>query len=150
MTAVDGGRLSARLVCRFMGKNCSACWCFLCYGVNDRPRGACQHCGHPIEEPAGLSIEQRLIWTLRHPDGDRAVLAARALGTRRAREAVPRLRQLVTEGRDPYLGAEALRALIAIEGTAGLGVWLEQLAASGPVMVRRVAHEALDRFGGPY
>ncbi len=91
-------------------------WCFHCYGVNPRPSGPCIHCGRPVEAPSDLSSEQRLIWTLGHPDGDRAVTAAQTLGRKRAAAALPALRQVVTEERDPYLAAEVLRSLIAIAG----------------------------------
>jgi len=57
-------------------------WCFYCYGVNAVDGGPCAHCGRPIESPAGLSYHERLIWALGHPDGDRAITAARTLGAR--------------------------------------------------------------------
>jgi hypothetical protein len=64
------------------------------------------------------------MWTLGHPDGDRAVMAARILGVRRSSDASPALRQAVTAGRDPYLAVEALRSLIAIDGVEPLRAWL--------------------------
>ena len=61
-------------------------WCFHCYAVNDHPAGPCDACGQPVEAPPGLTRTDGLAWALRHPDGDRAVLAAKALGKLRARE----------------------------------------------------------------
>ncbi len=118
-------------------------WCFHCYTVNDHRTGPCRVCGEPIEGPPSLSRADTLIWALRHPDGDRAVLAARALGWLRARESIPALRAAVAGGKDIYLRAEALRSLIAIEGAEQLGPWLDELSRTGPFNVRAIAREAL-------
>jgi hypothetical protein len=118
-------------------------WCFHCYAVNDRPRGPCVMCGQPVEPPAGLSWTDGLIWTLDHPDADRALLAARTLGRLKARESVPALRATAERGPDIYLRAEALRSLIAIEGAEPLRPWLEQLCRDAPFMLRDVARQAL-------
>jgi len=83
------------------------------------------------------------MWTLGHPDGDRAVTAARILGSLRSRDASPALRAAVVADRDPFLAVEALRSLIAIDGVERLGPWLEELAAQAPFMVRAVAQRAL-------
>jgi HEAT repeat protein len=118
-------------------------WCFHCYAVNDHPTGPCDVCGDPVEAPAGLSWVGSLIWALRHPDGDRALLAARTLGRLRARESVPALRDAVEAGSDVYLRAAALRSLIAIEGVEPLRPWLDELSRVPPVMVRDAARRAL-------
>jgi hypothetical protein len=118
-------------------------WCFHCYGLNRDPSGPCVRCVQPVESPPGLSYDQKLIWTLGHPDGDRAVTAARILGVRRARDASPVLRQAVTAGLDPFLAVEALRSLITIDGVERWRPWLEQLATKAPFMVRAVARRAL-------
>jgi HEAT repeat protein len=118
-------------------------WCFHCYAVNDCRTGPCRVCGDPIEGPASLSRAETLIWALRHPDGDRAVLAARALGWLRARESIPALRATVETGKDIYLRAEALRSLVTIEGAEALGPWLGELSRNGPFNVRAVARQAL-------
>jgi HEAT repeat protein len=119
-------------------------WCFHCYAVNDHPCGPCRVCGRPIEAPAGLSWVDGLIWALGHPDGDRALLAAQTLGRLKARESVPALREAVEAGSDIYLQAEALRSLIAIEGTEPLRSWLDGLRKEAPFNVRAIAREALD------
>ena len=100
-------------------------WCFHCYGLNPHPSGPCVRCGRTVARPPGLSYDQQLMWTLGHPDGDRAVIAARILGSLRSRDASPALRQAVTAHRDPYLAVEALRSLIAIDGVERLRPWLE-------------------------
>ena len=118
-------------------------WCFHCHAVNDHPGGPCRACGQPVEAPAGLPYADRLIWTLRHPDGDRAVVAAKTLGRLQARESVPALREAVEAGPDIFLRAEALRSLIAIEGVEPLRPWLDALSRDAPFNVRAIAQEAL-------
>ena len=118
-------------------------WCFHCYAVNDHPSGPCRACGQPVEAPAGLPYADRLIWTLRHPDGDRAVVAAKTLGRLQARESVPALREAVEAGPDILLRAEALRSLIVIEGVEPLRPWLDALSRDAPFNVRAIAQEAL-------
>jgi hypothetical protein len=118
-------------------------WCFHCYALDDYPVGPCIACGEPIEAPAGLSAADGLIWTLRHPDGDRAVLAA-TLGRLRARESAPALRQAVESGADVYLKAAVLRSLILIEGVEPLSRWLDELSRIAPINVRAIARNALE------
>ncbi len=120
-------------------------WCFHCYGLNPVSSGRCVHCGEPIEAPASISYDERLIWTLRHPDGDRAVLAARTLGEHRVMSAEPALRSVITAGSDPFLAAEALRSLVKIKGRESTRDLLEQLADGGSFMVAEVARRALSR-----
>ena len=125
-------------------------WCFHCYAVNDHPDGPCDVCGEPVEAPAGLSWTDSLTWALRHPDGDRAVLAARTLGRLRARGSVPALRETVTAGKDVYLRAAALRSLITIEGAGPLRPWLDGLSRSAPVQLRDIARRALEAEAQDY
>jgi hypothetical protein len=119
-------------------------WCFHCYSVNDHSSGPCRACGKPVEAPVRLSYVESLIWALRHPDGDRAVVAAQTLGRLNARESIPALRAAVQTGPDIYLRAEALRSLIAIEGAQSLHSWLETLSRHAPLTVRSIAQRALD------
>lgn len=118
-------------------------WCYFCYAVNPRSSGPCVRCGRPVEGPADLLYDDRLIWALGHPDGDRAVLAAQTLGARRVRSALPALRRAVEEDRDPYLAVAALRGAIAIAEPEELCRWLEQLARCESFMIREVAQQAL-------
>lgn len=122
-------------------------WCFHCYGVNPRPSGPCVHCGQEIAAPDGLSYDQQLIWALAHPDGDRAIMAARTLGSRRAAEAAPRLREVAQEGSDPFLAAEALRSLIEIEGAESLRPLLTEIAEHGGLLPATLAARALGGAG---
>ena len=124
-------------------------WCFACYALNPLSRGACVRCGEPVEGPADLSYDDRLIWALGHPDGDRAVVAAQTLASRRTRRALPALRgAAVEESRDPFLAVAALRGAIpTIAGTEELRGWLEQLADDGSFMVQAVAKQAIGDRG---
>ena len=119
-------------------------WCFHCYAVNDHPSGPCDVCGQPVEAPAGLSWVDSLVWALGHPDGDRALVAARTLGRLKAQDSVPALRATVETGADVYVRAEALRSLVAIKGAGGLRPWLDELSRDAPFMVRDIAREALE------
>jgi hypothetical protein len=119
-------------------------WCFHCYAVNDHPSGPCGVCGKPVEAPADLSWADSLIWTLHHPDGDRALIAAATLGRLRARESIPALREVAEAGADIYLRAEALRSLIAIDGAEPLRPWLDTLRRAAPFNLQDIAQEALD------
>lgn len=118
-------------------------WCYSCYAVNPGAAGPCVRCGEPVEGPLGLSFDDQLVWALGHPDGDRAVVAAQTLGVRRVASALPALRRVVDEHRDPFLAVAALRSGIAIAGREELRGWLEQLAQCESFMVREEAQRAL-------
>ena len=104
-------------------------WC----AVNDYPSGPCDACGEPVEAPADPAWIGSLIWALRHPDSDRALLAGRTLGRLRTRDA-PALREAAGAGNDVYLRAEALRSLIAIERVEPLRPGWKRLAVSLPFL----------------
>jgi HEAT repeats len=118
-------------------------WCHFCYGVNPSASDPCVRCGRPVEGPPGLTFDDQLMGALGHPDGDRAVLAAQTLGSRRVRAALPALRRVVDEDRDPYLAVAALRSAIEIAGRDELRDWLEELTRCDSFMVRDVAQRAL-------
>ena len=126
-----------------MRENGGLYWCFHCDGLNRAPSGPCLRGARPIEGPPGLSYDQQLMWTLSSRFGDRAVTAARILGSLRCRDASPALREAVTADRDSFLAVEALRSVIPIDGVQQLRPWLEELAAQAPFMVRAVAQRAL-------
>ncbi len=94
-----------------------------------------------------MSYDERLAWTLRHPDPDRALMAARVLGERRAESAVSELLGAVRDPPDPYVGAEALRSLVAIQGPERLRVLLEEMAAEESFLIAGVAQETLSKLG---
>jgi hypothetical protein len=67
-------------------------WCFHCYAVNPSDSGPCVRRGRPVQAPAGLTYDDRPVRARGHPDGDRAIVAANALGQRQVRSALPTLR----------------------------------------------------------
>jgi HEAT repeat protein len=84
---------------------------------------------------------ERLVATLRHPLGDRAVHAAATLGAIGDRRAVPALLDALGAP-DPYLQAEAARALGTL-GDRRAAPALAELARTGSVPGRRAAGDAL-------
>ena len=118
-------------------------WCFHCYAPNPSPTGPCVRCGTEVAATPGITDEQRLVWTLHHPDGDRALLAAQTLGSRRAAAALPVLQHIVDEALDPYLSAAAVSSAVQIAGVGTIADWLEKLAVGNSFMVREAAHRAL-------
>ena len=64
-----------------------------------------------------------LIYDLKHPEGDRRKDAARVLGKNRVREAVPELMEL-TQDTDDLIRLEAVRALVSINDTRALSVFI--------------------------
>jgi len=119
-------------------------YCYRCYAENPLPDDACVACGQPVAAPRGTSYTQQLIWALRHPVSETARLAASILGVRREVAAAAAPEALVAESDDPYLVAEAVRALASIEGERARPL-LERLVREGGVIVRRAAAEALAR-----
>lgn len=101
-------------------------------------------CGREISAPAGITDEQRLIWTLHHPDSDRAMLAAKTLGARKMAGALAALQQIVEEAFDPFLSAQAVRAAVQIAGVEALADWLRQLTRSDSFLISKAAHQALN------
>jgi HEAT repeat protein len=105
--------------------------CFAECGPDDR---ICPSCGRELD-PSERSYERKLILALSHRLPDRRLMAARILGERRSRAAVPALERLALAGDDPYLQAEAARALRTIDpGNEVAG----RLAVSGPILTRAV------------
>ena len=118
-------------------------WCFSCYAINQaatvRAFGAAvRFRGRPGCRLTIASSGRSVIPTATEP-----CLPRQTLGTRRVRSALPALRKVVEEGRDPFLAVAALRAAVAIAGRDELRGWLEQLARCDSFMVRAVAQAAL-------
>jgi HEAT repeat protein len=101
----------------------------------------CLHCGADLLG-SSRDFESALIGALDHPMHDRRLLAARILGRRRAVAALPALIAVAEDSSDPYLAAEAVRALVAIGTPDGLAI-ARRLALDGPVVARAAARKAL-------
>jgi HEAT repeat protein len=124
-------------------------YCWQCYALSDRSRGKCVACGGEIAAPADAGFTEKLLWSLHHPLPDRQLTAARVLGERQEQRAREPLRELALNESDPYLAAEALKSLVAIDGAEQLRDLLEQLADTGSPPVKRVAKRALTARLGP-
>jgi hypothetical protein len=85
-------------------------FCPFCLAELQETAGTCLQCGADLVG-SGRDFETALVGTLRHPLHDRRLLAARILGRRRAVAAVPALISVAEDSSDPYLAAEAVRAL---------------------------------------
>jgi len=117
-------------------------YCWHCYAANPVPVGRCAACGEAIEQPAGVTYSEQLIWALGHRLAGTQMIAAQVLGELREPAAEGPLRALVADA-DPFLAAQALRSLVSIVGVDGTRDLLEPLAESGPPAVMRVALHAL-------
>lgn len=119
-------------------------YCPACYAVNAAGATHCERCGATLltEE----SFDERLVWALRHPDTETAILAAQVLGARRSRSAVPALLE-ATESDDPYRAAAAARALRFFTDDDRAVTRLRRLVRSPSVVVRRAAEAALAASG---
>jgi hypothetical protein len=71
--------------------------------------------------------------------------AARILGARREARAAGQLRALARESDDPYLAAQAVRSLVAIQGVEPVREFLLDIAESGRLLPATAAAEALGR-----
>jgi hypothetical protein len=116
-------------------------FCPSCFAELPKDAGKCPRCGADLAA-SGRDFEAALVSALRHPLHDRRLMAARILGRRRAVAAVPALISIAADPGDPYLAAEATRALVAIGTADGLAV-VRRLARSGPVVARAAARKAL-------
>jgi HEAT repeat protein len=123
-------------------------FCPSCFADLPGQARQCPRCGADLAA-ADPGFEAALIGALRHPLHDRRLLAARILGARRVAAAGPALIAAVRDGGDPYLAAEAARALVAIGAPEGIAVVRRLLAADGPVIARAAAREALGDVGAP-
>jgi len=118
-------------------------FCWACYAPVDGAEGRCPACGHASAPPPGTSFTERLLWTLGHPLVERRMVAIGVLAERGERRAVPRLRELAGDARDPYLAAAALQAAVSIEGPEASRALL-LAARNRPVPARRAAQRLLD------
>jgi len=123
-------------------------FCPLCSAEVQRSIIACPVCGADLKATDAASYEQKLIWALDHRLPDRRLMAARILGERRSRAAATRLTELVGEDVDPYLKAEAIRALGCLGDPEALQV-VRDAAVHGVAIVRAAAREILDTEHAP-
>lgn len=120
-------------------------YCWHCYARNDAGSGPCVRCGQEIAAPADASESECLIWAIRHPNPDVAIIATRRLADHPGAAVEQALHEAVQDPPDPYVAVEALRSLLSLSFTERERSLLQELARSGPVMLRALAKEALGR-----
>ena len=117
-------------------------YCMECFSEVGEGVPRCPACGADLEAQDREDLDSKLLRALGHRLSDRRIMAARALGARRTNDALPALMRAV-EGDDPYVAAEAIRALARIGHPSGLGL-VERIAhGDGSVVVKSAARQAL-------
>jgi len=91
-------------------------FCTRCWQEIGETIACCPHCGANQEQLGQESFVRKLIRALHHPEPETPVRAAYVLGELNAREAVPELKQVIGNSKDPFLRAAAIRALGKIGG----------------------------------
>jgi hypothetical protein len=122
-------------------------FCPACHAMVSRDADRCPSCGADLAALDAEGIEAKLIRALRHVLPDRRVLAARALGRRRAVAALAVLAGIAESDPDPYVAAAAVTALAEIGGDRAEAL-VERIAATGRAVPRAAARAALDRRAG--
>jgi HEAT repeat protein len=117
-------------------------FCPRCGAEVEQGSSACRACGADLQSADQADYEQKLIWALDSTLPETRLMAARILGERGARRAVPRLVDLAAEDVDPYLKAEVVHALGRISDPRSLEVVRRAANAAEPV-VRAAAREVL-------
>ena len=113
-------------------------FCPECFAELPSASPSCLQCG--ARWNGKDAYEHKLVQALDHRLSDRRVLAARILGELRSETGVSRLAALAEERLDPYLAAEAARALARIDPTHPAVL---HIARSGPVLSRTAVREGL-------
>jgi len=91
-------------------------FCTRCWQEIGEETASCPHCGANQEQLGQESFVRKLIRALHHPEPETPVRAAYVLGELKAKEAVPELKQVIGNSKDPFLRAAAIRALGKIGG----------------------------------
>jgi HEAT repeat protein len=91
-------------------------FCTQCWEEIEEMTGSCPCCGANQQELGQESFVRKLIRAFHHPEPETPVRAAFVLGELKATEAVPPLKRIIAESKDPFLRAAAIRALGKIGG----------------------------------
>jgi MFS family permease len=118
-------------------------FCLECFGEVEAGARRCPWCGADLNKSDAQDFDGKLIRALDHRLSDRRILAVRALGARRTGSAVPSLVRLAGHDQDPYVAAEAVRALTLIGHPEGLEVVRRMAGEDCSVVVKSAARESL-------
>jgi HEAT repeat protein len=86
-------------------------FCTRCWQEIGETIACCPHCGANQEQLGQEPFVRKLIRALDHPEPETPVRAAYVLGELKVREAVPKLRRVIRQSKDPFLRAASIRAL---------------------------------------
>jgi hypothetical protein len=117
-------------------------FCLVCFAEIDSEHDRCPRCDADLRALDAEQFDRRLIRVLRHRLADHRLLAARILGRRRTLDAVRSLADVAEHDADPFVAAEAVRALARLGNPEALAA-VHRVAARGSVIPRRAAHVAL-------
>jgi HEAT repeat protein len=86
-------------------------FCTQCWEEIEKDATFCARCGANQEQLGQEPFVRKLIRALDHPEPETPVRAAYVLGELKVREAVPKLRRVIRQSKDPFLRAASIRAL---------------------------------------
>ena len=90
-------------------------YCMNCWAEIAEDCGSCPKCGAFQEELLKEDFNQKLIRALSHPEPETVLRAIEIIGNRKCNEAMPFLKNIITEHRDPFRTAQALEAFLKLE-----------------------------------
>jgi HEAT repeat protein len=117
-------------------------FCLSCFAEVEDAQRQCPNCGVDLTALDSESLDERLVRALGHRLAGRRIVVAQVLGNRRAASAVPALAEVAIRDDDPFVAAEAVRALVRI-GTDNALAAARTVATWGSVVPRRAARAAL-------
>ena len=97
----------------------------------------CSHCGYDLNRWQRLDYDQKLIQALSHNEVNTRMRAARLLGLRRIRNAIPELQKQFLFSQDPYFQAEVMEALFDIDKEAAKIFFRQTLTGKESVILER-------------
>jgi HEAT repeat protein len=118
-------------------------FCLRCFKEVGAQEKRCPVCGADLVAMDAEELDTRLARALNHRLSSRRMIAALVLGNRRAVSAVPALAEIAQQDDDPFVSAQAVRALARI-GTEDAIEVVRRVAADGSVVPRRAARNALE------
>jgi HEAT repeat protein len=117
---------------------CSTCWAVNLLGAN-----VCDQCGASLSETEAILYDQKLMRALHHPVPDAREMAARLLGQRRDRQALPVLMARLLEETDTGVLCAIGQALGQLGDCRAVAALAKCLAQSNALVVALTIVDAL-------